>query len=526
MSEQSIIEQLERICASQEFSSKPVIKKLLTYLITAYLEGRSDQLKGYTIAVDVFEVKNGFDPDQNPLVRINAGRLRRLLRTYYLDEGANDTTYIEIPKGGYSPVITERAIEVSRENTPSSIMPTQTETDDRAIVVVPFNNNSGNSDLTYLAYGFAQELSDDLAKFEDMRVYGSSKHRDDSIPYTQMVEQYKSRGVRFFVEGDIVAFGNQTKLSVRLMDTTDGIVVWNDKFGLDLTVDKLFEVVERVAQTIANKIGSAYGWVNQLRYDTLKKSRPNSIEEQDVLLKFYAHAALLTRESTMDFHESAFKALEKDPDSALLNAIVGGIYTTIYGLDFPGADEALQKAGPLIEKAYAINPDHSVIRATLAGKCFYFNEHERLLGLVRRDKDWMHNSSLGLGTYATWSCLAGEWTLGKELLDRVFSSSLDVAPWLHGVVSLYHYKHGQYIKALEAANKYRVPGMIWEHIHRLTALSQLGRMTEAEEEFEALTAIRPDFRERGHHLIHVQIKDLPLAAHLIEGFDKIGIPLR
>ena len=50
--QQLIIEALERICSSKEFDTKPVIKKLLTFLVTEYLAGRSNQLKGYTIGLE------------------------------------------------------------------------------------------------------------------------------------------------------------------------------------------------------------------------------------------------------------------------------------------------------------------------------------------------------------------------------------------------------------------------------------------------------------------------------------------
>jgi hypothetical protein len=73
-------------------------------VVNETLEGRGDQLKGYTIGVSVLGKTENFDPEQDSLVRIHAGRLRRLLHTYYLDAGKNDPIYIDIPKGGYHPM--------------------------------------------------------------------------------------------------------------------------------------------------------------------------------------------------------------------------------------------------------------------------------------------------------------------------------------------------------------------------------------------------------------------------------------
>ena len=82
--------QLDRIINSADFMSKPRMQRLLEYIVIEYLEGREDQLKGYSIGVDVFEQGENFDPDHNALVRINVGRLRRLLKFYYLQEGKEE----------------------------------------------------------------------------------------------------------------------------------------------------------------------------------------------------------------------------------------------------------------------------------------------------------------------------------------------------------------------------------------------------------------------------------------------------
>ena len=78
--------------------------------ITETLEGRGERLKGYTIARKVFERPETFDPLVDPLVRVEAGRLRDKLREYYEAEGQNDPVRIELPKGSYAPLIELRQI--------------------------------------------------------------------------------------------------------------------------------------------------------------------------------------------------------------------------------------------------------------------------------------------------------------------------------------------------------------------------------------------------------------------------------
>lgn len=98
--EGTIIRQVEKICKSSEFISKKLLCDFLSYIVSEYLAGRGEKIKGYSIAIDVFGRDENFDPGQDALVRIHAGRLRRMLDLYYLRSGIDDPVRIETPLGG------------------------------------------------------------------------------------------------------------------------------------------------------------------------------------------------------------------------------------------------------------------------------------------------------------------------------------------------------------------------------------------------------------------------------------------
>ena len=81
-------------------------RRFLKFIVQETLAGHADRIKAYTIAVDVFGRDPSFDPASDPMVRIEAGRLRRCLEHYYLTEGSADAVQITIPKGGYVPQFT------------------------------------------------------------------------------------------------------------------------------------------------------------------------------------------------------------------------------------------------------------------------------------------------------------------------------------------------------------------------------------------------------------------------------------
>ncbi len=74
---------LARVLASDEFSSSPRLADFLRYIVETTLAGRSDEIKGYTIAVEALGRPRASNPQSDPIVRVEATRLRRALERYY-----------------------------------------------------------------------------------------------------------------------------------------------------------------------------------------------------------------------------------------------------------------------------------------------------------------------------------------------------------------------------------------------------------------------------------------------------------
>jgi len=94
--------QLDKILASRCFEQAQRASRFLRYAVEQTLAGHGERLKGYTIAVEAFDRSPDFDAQSDPLVRVEAGRLRRRLIEYYATEGQDDAVRIELPRGAYS----------------------------------------------------------------------------------------------------------------------------------------------------------------------------------------------------------------------------------------------------------------------------------------------------------------------------------------------------------------------------------------------------------------------------------------
>ena len=108
MDTQRIRLQLDRILASAAFADADRASSFLRFVVDRKLDGRAGEIKEFVIAVDVLGRTSSFDSRTDPIVRVEAGRLRDRLRSYYEDEGEADVVLISLPKGGYVPEFSER----------------------------------------------------------------------------------------------------------------------------------------------------------------------------------------------------------------------------------------------------------------------------------------------------------------------------------------------------------------------------------------------------------------------------------
>jgi len=100
---EQILEQMNRILASRHLRQARSLEKFLSYVIEKKLAGDEDELKEYTIGLEVFARGTDYDPRRDAVVRVQANMLRKRLASYYENEGRTDRIVIEIPKGHYIP---------------------------------------------------------------------------------------------------------------------------------------------------------------------------------------------------------------------------------------------------------------------------------------------------------------------------------------------------------------------------------------------------------------------------------------
>lgn len=163
--EQRIREALSRILDSAAFQQADRLKRFLSFIVLEALAGRGDALKEYVVGVQVFGKEDSFDPRTDPVVRVQARRLRARLARYYREEGQNEEIRIELPKGGYAPQFTQRdRADLVRRSIRAALASRNT------VAVARFSDHSAARNLEYFCGGLRDEIIHSLTKLRKLQV--------------------------------------------------------------------------------------------------------------------------------------------------------------------------------------------------------------------------------------------------------------------------------------------------------------------------------------------------------------------
>jgi len=127
--------ELQSVLCSPLFARSPTLSHLLSYLCEKKFSGETEQIKEYSVAVDVFDRADSFDQDTDSIVRVQANRLRKRLGEYYAGEGANHLIRITIPIGQYVPDFVRAPVDGTGKGDVEDSTKARTEPDPR---LVPF----------------------------------------------------------------------------------------------------------------------------------------------------------------------------------------------------------------------------------------------------------------------------------------------------------------------------------------------------------------------------------------------------
>jgi TolB-like protein/Flp pilus assembly protein TadD len=490
--------ELEKVVASPMLVNSAQLCRFLRYLVETTLAGDTGSIKENLLGTEVFERGIRFDPRTDPVVRVEARRLRSKLDEYYAslgaaDEGAADEVIIRIPKGSYVPTF-ERAEKADEPAAPrkrhwaipaavagtvvlaavlfwvkgTAIAHTS------SLAVLPFANVGSEAEAEYFADGLTDELTDLLGRTEGLRVVA----RSSAYQYKGKVGDAREIGGRLqadvLLEGSVRKEGRRLRISAQLVDAHSGYQIWSQTAEREWT--EVFAMQQEIAASIAAKLKVRPA-------SDLPGRHTGNLESYNLYLKgrYYWNKRTV---ASLEAAIAAFReAIDKDPNYAAAWAGLADSYSILGFMEALPPNEIHQKALAAAERAIQLDDTLADGHASLA----------TILGIY--DWDWAGterefrralqlNPNLPLAHYGLSKTLASLGRLPEALREIRTAEELD--PLSLMVVSSRAWEFAAMRRYKEADDAFRVaddldPNFLWSYVFRswsYEARGQYGRAVE------------------------------------------------
>ena len=261
----SIRPHLEKTLASSPFKTSARLCEFLRLTIDYKLTGRQAEISQFLIATQVFKrPAESFDPQIDPIVRVEAARLRAKLREYYATEGIEDAVRIDYPKGSYVPVFVHQSkqdsaagVSGAAPNYPQGNGAERTRANisiPRRFAVLPFADLSEKHDLAHLGDGAAALLVNRLAQLPGIRVVSQTSSFLYAAKGMDIRRIGKELGADAIIDGALRKLDDQLRVTCQLNDAKSGYTLWSRVF--DWRLGNVFAGQEELASTVTGVIRS------------------------------------------------------------------------------------------------------------------------------------------------------------------------------------------------------------------------------------------------------------------------------
>jgi adenylate cyclase len=576
-----ICDHLQKVLACADFDASERNKRFLSYVVSETLEGRGNRIKAYNIALGVFDREADFDPLTDPIVRIEAGRLRRSLELYYLTAGLADRIRIDIPKGSYAAAfsyaeqpdpksehaLTPDGSDKLQEATP---VPAQVqapiaksnetihrriglavavivlaigawlgiytswksvETGDTSdaslrgprIIVRPFEDISGTPTRSFVARALTYEVISNLTRFEDLFVYGPETSFELRGSTTKRLPTIDAD---YVLSGSVFPTSNSLRVSAVLLDSRSDRFIWSWSDERPLTPANLLQVQSEIAEQVVRAVAQPYGAVFERTAAEISGKPAKDLLSYECVVRFQQYWRTYDITQYNDLRACMETTIETDPGYARAYSSLALLYVDAYRFGY-GAEQLtfdpIQRALELADTAISLEPMASDGYLALSVARWFAHNVEGSLEAANRGLALNPNNTILIGELGIRYALLARWDESEAMITKLFARNPRAPAGYRRANFFRAYMHRDYETALTEAMAAEMPLNIYDHVMRAMVHAQLGNRGKAT---EAVTEILKIDQNYGDHVAEDFAKrnaDPSIVDAIGEGLTKAGL---
>lgn len=524
-------------------------------MVEETLAGRSDRIKSYTVAVDVFGRGDGFDATTDPIVRIEASRLRTALAAYYDGPGRDATIRIHLPKGGYVPTFEQISGKQDAAEPPPRgrsitlrrhalvvvavvaallvaaaagafwFQTSPTASREPLLIVDPVAVASDDPVRVQMALGLSQSLVVALTRFQGLRVVYAPDEAGRRAIEDRLAKDGGGRRSLYALDASLRQEGGSIRFWWRLSDIRRGETVWSDVVDRSVSDGTLIPIEDEIAHSVATRIGEPTGLV-ATRETHIELARPTG--GYGCVLRARAYYAAISETLHRDVRSCLEATVAADATYADAWAMLAYVYLDEdrNGFNRTGtAQDAAMRALRAAERAAALAPDSETGLEALMVVNHRLGNAEAAERAGRRALEVNPNNpellaGLGIRLFAL-----GQWDEGADMVRRAAERSMVLPPLERVTLVFDHYRKGEFDQALTEAKKIQLPQYYVSYLLLAAIYGELGQKAEAEAAVARLLELRPNYASEMREDFRSRHYTDALIDRLASGLHKAGLAM-
>ena len=582
-SEEEVRQELSTLLSRGDFHASERNRRFLTYIVEETLQGRADRIKAYSIAIGAFDRSDDFDPLTDPIVRIEASRLRRSLEHYYLTAGKSDHVRIDMPKGSYVatfryadpmpaseapltpalPAAEELPTARTHGPEPAQKRPVQIvkrgvnpwmwvaaglaivvviqaagyvwkhyeESDIAAIgrgpsvVVLPFENVAAQEKLDFVARGLTFEIINSLTRFSELFVFGPETSYGIGEPDLRATS-LRALQPDYVLYGSVYSTDETVRVSAILADARTSRSVWSTTFDRSLSTTNLLSIQSDIAEQVASAIGQPYGAVFNLTADDIAAKPVASLRSYECVVRFRQRWREYDQRDYGDMRACLEQTIKDDPGYARAYASLAllDIDTIRFGFGQGRIDgDPLQEATELARRSIELDPIGTDGYLALSMAHWFNHDFQASIATAKRGLAIdPHNTDL-LAELGLRYAFMEQWSLSRPLIAEAFARN-PATPSGYRIANFqYYYMQGNYEAALTEALQVKARFVLYGHLCAAAAYGQLGDKVNADAALAELLKIDPSYGEHVADDLATRGVSPYIIRALVEGLVKAGL---
>ena len=432
----------------------------------------------------------------------------------FSDAGTHDVKNISEPV---------RAYHVESGSTNTTVAPASEPITDRpTIVVLPFENMSGDVEQSYFSDGITEDIITDLSKVSGLLVIA----RNSAFVYKghayNVSDVCRELGVKFAVEGSIRKARNRVRITAQLIDGSSGGHLWAERYDRDLT--DIFEVQDDVTRHIVDALKVT---LSEAEKSLIIDGGTRNVEAHDFFLR--GRELLFQPERNREMFEKSMacfrRSIELDPDFGGPYAGLAMAYILDYQNRWSGSPEAsIEEAERFANEAISREDKDPFAHYVAAIIAMWRKDYERWANEADRALSLNPNHSLALGARGIVYISVGEPAKAIPYLERAMRVDPAFRHQHIHFLGVAQFVAGDYEAAVQLFRE-RIsihPTTDLSRAFLASALGHLNQLDEARRIWDELKDINPDY-SHVKHIGRLPFKDLADAAKFIDGLRKAGV---